>query len=413
VTPAPTVIEQAYRAGRPRIVATLIRVLRDFDLAEEVAQDAFVAAVEQWTLDGIPDAPTAWLLRIARNKAIDRIRRDRSFASKQAELTILADLGEDATPGTESAALEDDRLRLFFTCCHPALPLEAQVALTLRTVAGLSTEEVAAAFLVPASTMAQRLVRAKSKIRDARIPYRIPDDEVLGDRVDAVLAVIYLTFTEGYAATSGDVMVRRDLCSEAIRLARLLSILLPERADVKGLLALLLLQDSRRDARTDAEGDIVLLDDQDRQLWDRGQIEEGRALVREALRERPSAFAIQAAIAALHAEATTAASTDWSQVAGLYDVLLRVAPSAIVELNRAVAVAMAEGPANGLALLDAIEQGGDLGEHHLLPAARADLLAKLGRKEEACAAYERALRTVTSAPERRLLERKLRALREA
>jgi RNA polymerase sigma-70 factor (ECF subfamily) len=262
--------------------------------------------------------------------------------------------------------------------------------------------------------MAQRLVRAKSKIRDARIPYRIPDDEVLGDRVDAVLAVIYLTFTEGYAATSGDVMVRRDLCSEAIRLARLLSSLLPERADVKGLLALLVLQDSRRDARTDAQGDIVLLDDQDRQLWDRGQIDEGRALVREALRERPaSAFAIQAAIAALHAEAATAAATDWSQVAGLYDVLRRVAPSAIVELNRAVAVAMAEGPAKGLALLDSIEQRGDLGEHHLLPAARADLLTRLGRREEACAAYERALRTVTSAPERRLLERKLRALREA
>jgi RNA polymerase sigma-70 factor, ECF subfamily len=412
VSQARSAIERAYRDERPRVVATLIRVLRDFDLAEEVAQDAFEAALEQWTEEGIPRAPAAWLLTTARHKAIDRIRRSALFAEKQAEIGALAavegDLSDDLG---EPAVLEDDRLRLFFTCCHPALPLEAQIALTLRTVAGLSTEEVAAAFLVPPATMAQRLVRAKTKIRAARIPYRIPPDELLADRVLAVLAVVYLTFTEGYAATSGDVVIRRELCHEAIRLARLLAGLLPNRGDVMGLLALMLLQDSRRDARVDANGDIVLLEEQDRGLWDKVEIEEGLSLVPLALRSAPpSAYAVEAAIAAVHAKAATKESTDWTEIAALYGVLARVSPSAVVELNRAVAIAMAEGPAAGLALLDDLVSSGWLTDNHLLPAARADLLSRLGRTPEARAAYQLALSLVSNAAERRLLTRKLASL---
>jgi len=412
VTSAATVIETTYRQERPRVLATMIRVLRDFDLAEEVAQDAFAAALEQWATDGIPDSPAAWLFRTAQHKAIDRLRRNAGFAEKRRELEAVAAIEREREDAPEEPPfLEDDRLRLFFTCCHPALPLEAQIAMTLRTVAGLSTEEVAAAFLVPVTSMAQRLVRAKTKIRAARIPFQIPSDELLADRVSAVLAVVYLTFTEGYAATSGDVVIRRELCAEAVRLARLLVSLMPDRDDVKGLLALMLLQDSRRNARVDSHGEIVLLEDQDRELWDRDQIEEGLSLVPLALRSRPPCpYAVQAAIAALHAEAATKEGTDWVQVAALYSVLLQVAPSPVVELNRAVAVAMAEGSEAGLALLDELESAGQLGTNHLLPAARADLLARLGRTAEARAAYEQAIARVANASERRLLVRKLAQL---
>ncbi len=409
---AAAVLEKTYREERPRVLATLIRVLRDFELAEESLQDAFADASVQWSEGQVPESPAAWLLRAARNKGVDRIRRRIVFGEKQAELATLAAIeGDVRESDEEEPVVEDDRLRLFFTCCHPALPLEAQVALTLRTVAGLSTEEVAAAFLVPVPTMAQRLVRAKGKIRDARIPYRIPPSEVLSDRVEAVLAVLYLTFTEGYAASSGDVVIRRELCAEAIRLARLLLGLMPDRADIQGLLALMLLQDSRRNARIDSLGEIVLLYDQDRSLWDRDEIAEGLALVPLALRARPpQSYGIQAAIAAVHAHAASGAETDWAQVAALYTALAEVAPSEVVDLNRAVAVAMAEGPLAGLALLDKVEATGRLATHHLLPAARADLLARLGRREEARAAYQLALEQVGNEAERRLLSRKLAAL---
>jgi RNA polymerase sigma-70 factor (ECF subfamily) len=405
-------VEEAYRREGARVLATLIRVLRDFDLAEEVAQDAFAAAMEQWPRDGVPANAHAWLVKTARNKAIDRLRRDRRLAEKKEQLQAEAEI-EAALPDEPAddapAALEDDRLRLIFTCCHPALPLEAQVALTLRTVAGLSTEEIAAAFLVPVPTMAQRLVRAKSKIRDAAIPYRVPSEPELPERLDAVLAVVYLVFTEGYAATSGDVVVRRDLCAQAIRLARLVNALLPDRPQAMGLLALLLLQDSRRDARVDAHGDIVLLEDQDRSRWDRAQIDEGLALVPRALRTSPPGpYALQSAIAAVHAQAATAAATDWRQIAALYGVLAQVAPSPVVALNRAVAVAMAEGPQAGLPMVDAL--AGALDEHHLFHAARADLLARTGRPDEARRAYARALSLVKNEPERRLLARKLASL---
>lgn len=405
-------IDEVYRREGPRVLATLIRILRDFDLAEEVAQDAFAAALEQWPRDGVPDNAHAWLVKTARHKAIDRLRRDRRLAEKKEQIQVEAEI-EAALPDEPAdaapAGLKDDRLRLVFTCCHPALPLEAQVALTLRTVAGLTTEEIAAAFLVPVSTMAQRLVRAKAKIRDAGIPYRVPSEPELPERLDAVLAVLYLVFTEGYAATSGDVMVRRELCAQAIRLARLVNALLPERAEAQGLLALMLLQDSRLDARVDAAGDVVLLEEQDRSRWDRAQIDEGLALVPRSLRASPPGpYALQAAIAALHAQAPSSATTDWAQIAALYGVLARVAGSPVVELNRAVAVAMAEGPAAALPMVDAL--AGMLGESHLLHAARADLLARLGRVREARDAYARALALVKNEPERRLLEKKRASL---
>jgi RNA polymerase sigma-70 factor (ECF subfamily) len=406
-------IEEAFRREGARVLATLIRVLRDFDLAEEVAQDAFASAIEQWPRDGVPGNAHAWLVKTARNKAIDRLRRDKRLAEKKEQIQLEAEIAEalpDEPAEGAPAGLEDDRLRLVFTCCHPALPLEAQVALTLRTVASLTTDEIAAAFLVPPPTMAQRLVRAKAKIRDAGIPYRVPSEPELPERLDAVLAVVYLVFTEGYAATGGDVLVRRDLCAQAIRLARLVNALLPDRPEALGLLALLLLQDSRRDARVDAQGDIVLLEDQDRSRWDRPQISEGLSLVPHALRASPPGpYAVQAAIAALHAQAPSSAATDWPQIAALYGVLARIAPSPVVELNRAVAVAMDEGPAVALPLVDALAS--PLGESHLLHAARADLLARTGRPREAREAYERALSLVKNEPERRLLAKKLASLR--
>jgi RNA polymerase sigma-70 factor (ECF subfamily) len=405
-------VERVYRSESRRVLATLIRLLGDFDLAEEALHDAFAAAVQQWPEKGVPANPRTWLVSAGRFKAIDRERRRLKHADARDAIVDAFDLRNTPPPDVDDESLDDDWLRLIFTCCHPALSDDARIALTLREVCDLTTEQVARAFLSTPPTIAQRIVRAKAKIRDAGIPYAIPTRADMPERLDAVLHVVYLVFNEGYSATSGDAVVRSDLTREAIRLARLLLDLMPDEGEIRGLLALMLLHDSRRDTRTTADGDLVLLADQDRRLWDRGEIEEGLALVRQALRApRYGSYAVQAAIAALHAQAPTAAETDWSEIAGLYDVLLGIDASPVVELNRAVAIAMRDGPEAGLALVDAIVAGGSLDRYHLAHAARADLLARLGRSDEAATAYERALRLASQAPERRFIERRIAEVR--
>ncbi len=403
-------LENLYRDEGGRILATLIRVVGDFDLAEEVMHDAFAAAIEQWPGHGIPENPRAWLVATARHKAIDRLRRDARFRERRGDLTRWEALREGAAPDFEDTAdgrIADDRLRLIFTCNHPSLALEARVALTLRTLGGLTTEEIARAFLVPGPTMAQRLVRAKQKIRQARIPYRVPPESELTERLDGVLTTLYLVFNEGYAATSGGALVRRELCAEAIRLARLVVGLLPRQPEPRALLALMLLHDSRRDARVSDTGELVRLEDQDRTRWDGAAIREGLSLTESALREGPGYYALQAAIAALHAEAPRPEATDWPQIAALYGELLRRHPSPVVELNHAAAVAEARGATEGLRLLDVLEQSGRLPDYHLLPAARAQLLTRVGRHAEAAEAYRRAIALTQNAAERRFLERAL------
>jgi RNA polymerase sigma-70 factor (ECF subfamily) len=409
------IADAIYRTESRRVFATLVRLLGDFDLAEEALHDAFRAALEQWPRDGVPTNPRAWLVSAGRFKAIDGIRR-------RARFTAIDDVAEqveavaDETPPWDPESIEDDRLRLIFTCCHPTLSPDAQVALTLREVCGLTTEEIAQAFLSAAPTLAQRIVRAKAKIRDARIPYEVPGPDELPQRLDSVLRVIYLVFNEGYSASSGQSLTRLDLSGEAIRLGRLLVELLPEpepepEPEASGLLALMLLQESRRAARTSPAGDLVLLEAQDRSLWNRDQIAEGSALVEGALATRRfGPYTLQAAIAAVHAEAPSAGATDWKEIVGLYDVLLRVEPSSVVELNRAVAVAMHDGPEAGLTLIDAILARGELSDYHLAHAARADLCRRLARTAQARASYKRALELVRQEPERRFLERRLAEL---
>jgi RNA polymerase sigma-70 factor, ECF subfamily len=405
---ATAAVEAVYRSDWGRIVATLIGLVGDFDLAEESAQEAFTAAVDQWRTSGVPEFPRAWIVQTARHKAIDRIRRQVNLAEK------LELRGPGLEPSVEqdyeTSEIPDDRLRLIFTCCHPALAPEAQVALTLRTLCGLETDEIARAFLVPTPTMAQRLVRAKHKIRDAGIPYVVPEKSEMADRLDAVLTVIYLVFNEGYAATRGVPLVRTDLCAEAIRLGSLVRTLMGPQppAEVTGLVALMLLHDARRHARLDQAGDLVILEEQDRSRWDRRQIAEALPLVEEALRDRSGPFALQAAIAALHCQASRPEDTDWPQIVRLYDVLERLQPSPVVSLNRAVAVAMAEGLQSALAIIDRLVSAGDLDNYYLLHAARADLLRRLGSSEEAASSYQRALALVTNDSERRFLERRLR-----
>jgi RNA polymerase sigma-70 factor (ECF subfamily) len=400
--------EKLHREESGRILATLIRLLGDFDLAEEMLQEAYAVALQKWPSEGTPANPRAWLISTARHKAIDRLRRDQRFERKAEEIAKTAEIAGRPESDREEEMLGDDRLRLIFTCCHPSLPMEARVALTLRTVCGITTEEISRAFLVPVATMAQRLVRAKGKIRDAGIPYRVPASEELRDRLDGVLLVVYLIFNEGYLANSGDALIRRELCAEAMRLGRVLCGLLPRQPEAQALLGLMLLQDSRRDARVSAEGELVLLEEQDRSLWHQEQIREGTQILESALRRGAGGmYAVQASIAALHANAKTAKETDWPQIASLYDVLLRNHPSPVVSVNRAAAVAMARSVEEGLALLDEIEKREELKEFHLLPAAQADLLRRLGRLPEAAEAYRRSLRLAMNDIERRFLRRRL------
>ncbi len=402
-------VDGVYRTESRRVLATLIRLLGDFDLAEEAMHDAFAAAVARWAEDGVPDNPRAWLVQAGRFKAIDNLRRRSRFDKSLVEIARQMD---DAIGEPDVDAVQDDRLRLIFTCCHPALPPDAQVALTLREVCDLTTEEIARAFLTTPPTVAQRIVRAKGKIRDARIPYEVPALAELPERLDPVLRVVYLVFNEGYSASSGGTLMRHDLSGEAIRLGRLLVELLPE-PEVIGLLALMLLHESRRAARTSPDGDLILLDEQDRSLWNRDHIAEGLALVERALTSRRfGAYTLQAAISAVHAEAATADATDWAQIVALYGVLLKASPSPVIELNRAAAVAMRDGPAAGLALVDAILARGDLADYHLAHSARAELCRRLGKAADARASYDRALRLVRQEPERRFLERRLAELKE-
>jgi RNA polymerase sigma-70 factor, ECF subfamily len=399
-------VETLYREEWGRIVATLIRLVGDFEVAEEAAQEAFAAAVDQWRISGVPDFPRAWIIQTARHKAIDRMRRAKRHNQSMESYAALGSTMDE--PNYDADEIPDDQLRLIFTCCHPALAAEAQVALTLRTLGGLETDEIARAFLVPPSTMAQRLVRAKRKIRDAGIPYALPTASDMPERLDAVLTVIYLIFNEGYATTRGR-LVRTDLCGEAVRLGRTLRTLLTPQppAELNGLVALMLLHDARRDARLDEAGDLIVLEQQDRRLWNQAQIGEALPLVESALQSGPGPYAVQAAIAAVHCRATRAEDTDWRQILQLYDVLGSFQPSPIVSLNRAVAVAMVDGPSAALPLIDAIAASGDLAGYHLLHSARADLLRRIGSNEESAKAYLRALDLVTNDSERRFLERRL------
>ncbi len=412
----PGSVEEVFRREAGRVVATLIRLLGDFDLAEEALQDAFAAALEQWPAQGIPDNPCAWLIRIGRNKGIDRIRRDAVFRNKILDRETAAADAESAGMEEETdGSFGDDRLRLIFTCCHPALNNEAQIALTLRTVCGFTIESVARAFFVGEETMAQRLVRAKKKIRDAGIPYETPEPSMLRSRLEGVLAVVYSVFTEGYAATAGAELMNGALCGEAIRLGRLLDALMPNNAAVLGLIALMLLHDARRPARVSSAGDPILLEQQDRALWNQSQIAEGLCLVERSLRmpQRASRYAVEAAIAALHVRAPDKAATDWPQIVGLYEVLLRLHPTPVVELNHAAAVSMVDGPQRALDLVDSLAARGEAADYHLLHAARGNFLARLGRNPEAREAYERALAAAKLDPERRLLAERIAELGEA
>jgi RNA polymerase sigma-70 factor (ECF subfamily) len=401
-------VDEAFRGEWGRVVATLIRVTGDWDLAEECAQEAFAKALDTWPRDGVPRRPGAWLTTTARHRALDKLRRGAAEANRLRALAVTAS-GDDEAP--EPDDVPDDRLRLMFTCCHPALPLEAQVALTLRTLAGLTTPEIARAFLVPEPTMAQRIVRAKRKITGARIPYRVPPAELLPERTAGVLGVLYLLFNEGYSASAGADLVRRALTAEAIRLARVVVRLLPDAPEASGLLALMLFHDARRATRTDDDGDLITLADQDRTRWDRPAIDEGARVLDEALaRGRPGPYQLQAAIAACHATASRAEDTEWARIARLYELVARLNPSPVVELNRAVAVAMADGPAAGLALADDLAEGGGLAGYHLLPATRADFLRRLGRVEEAVGAYREALELAPTEAERRFLTRRIAEL---